>query len=129
MNKMVAYLIIVCFVTLGWRSGGIAWENTDLNRGSPATNNLSVTVQTRADTEVRLLSAAGNSNQIPQGKEYEELKEELNELLEEMKRLEKEAESKIQKEILPLIKREIEKLREWLRKYHPEDDELEPIRI
>ena len=61
-------------------------------------------------------------------KEYERLQEELKHLMEELKRLEKEAKEKIQKEILPRIQREIEKLKEWLREFHLEDDEQEPLK-
>ena len=63
-----------------------------------------------------------------QGKEYKELEKELKKLLEEMKRIEKDVEKNIRKKLLPLLKREIEKLRKWLRELKPKDDSPEPVR-
>lgn len=62
-----------------------------------------------------------------QGKEYKELEKKLKKLLEEMKRIEKDVEKNIRKKLLPLLKREIEKLKRWLRELHPEDDSPEPV--
>ena len=63
-----------------------------------------------------------------QEKEYKEIEKELKKLLEEMKRIQKDAEKNIRKKILPLLKREIEKLRRWLRELRPKDDSPEPVR-
>ncbi len=79
-------------------------------------------------TVVQLSPAVDKSKEDSLRKEYERLQEELKHLMEELKRLEKEAKEKIQKEILPRIQREIDKLREWLREFHLEDDEQEPLK-
>ena len=76
----------------------------------------------------RVFSIAEKSNEVSQSKEYDELEAELKRLLEEIKRLEKDVKKKIQKELLPLIRREIEKLRKWLHEFHP-DDEPEPQKV
>lgn len=67
----------------------------------------------------------GSPAQGSKGKEYEELQKELKGLLEELKRLEHETREKFIKEILPQLKKEIEKLRERLRQWHPDSHEPE----
>jgi hypothetical protein len=52
-----------------------------------------------------------------------ELEEQLRLLLDELKQFEKEAEEKFQKDILPYIKREIEKLRNRLKEFYPDKKE------
>lgn len=63
----------------------------------------------------------------PNGMEYEELEKQLKELMEELKRLEKDVKNKFQKDMLPFIKREIERLKKGLRKLRPKKEEQEPI--
>jgi hypothetical protein len=59
-----------------------------------------------------------------------EVEEQLRLLLEELKRLEKDAEEKFRKEILPYLKREIEKLRNRLKEFSPGKEETpQPQRI
>jgi hypothetical protein len=59
-----------------------------------------------------------------------EIEEQLRLFLEELKRLEKEAEEKFRKEILPYLKREIEKLRKRLKEFSPDKEEgPQPQRI
>ena len=59
-----------------------------------------------------------------------ELEEQLRMLLEQLKRLEKDAEEKFQKDILPYLKREIEKLRDRLKEFSPDKEEApRPQRI
>ena len=59
-----------------------------------------------------------------------ELEEQLRLLLEELKRLEKDAEEKLRKDILPYLKREIEKLRNRLKEFSPGKEEApQPQRI
>jgi hypothetical protein len=53
--------------------------------------------------------------------DYDELEKDLQSLIKEFKRLEKDARDKIRKEILPLIQKEIEKLREWIREFELEE--------
>lgn len=60
-------------------------------------------------------------------KGYEELQNQLKALMDELKRLEEDAEDKIRKEMIPFIKREIERLREWLKKLRPKKDQEEPV--
>jgi hypothetical protein len=52
-----------------------------------------------------------------------ELEEQLKLLLEELKKLEKDAEEKFRKDILPYLKREIEKLRNRLKEFSPGKEE------
>ncbi len=59
-----------------------------------------------------------------------ELEEQLRLLLEELKKLEKDAEEKFRKDILPYIKREIEKLRNRLKEFSPGKEEApQPQRV
>jgi hypothetical protein len=52
-----------------------------------------------------------------------ELEEQLRLLLEELKKFEKDAEEKLRKDILPYLKREIEKLRNHLKEFSPGKEE------
>lgn len=63
-----------------------------------------------------------DSDEEDKGEKYEELEKRLKELREELKRLGKDAEKKFLKEILPLLRREMEKLRKRLKEFHPGDD-------
>jgi hypothetical protein len=59
-----------------------------------------------------------------------ELEEQLRLLLEELKKLEKDAEEKFRKDILPYLKREIEKLRNRLKEFSPGKEEApQPQRV
>jgi len=59
-----------------------------------------------------------------------ELEEQLRLLLEELKKLEKDVEEKFRKDILPYIKREIEKLRNRLKEFSPGKEEApKPQRV
>ena len=59
-----------------------------------------------------------------------ELEEQLRLLLQELKRLKKDAEEKFQKDILPYLKREIEKLRNRLKEFSPGKEQTpEPQRV
>ena len=129
MYKKVAYLGLLLFFTAGFISSRMVSDIQYHDVCSLKQNDLSVEVNTQAVT-VALTSFLGvQSDQKPQSKEYEELKEELKLLMDEMKRLEKDIEKKIQKKILPLIKREIEKLRKRLREFRLEDNKTEPKKI
>ena len=61
-------------------------------------------------------------------KDYEEIERRLQRLLEELKKLEKEVEEELRKEVLPYLRREIEKLRKWLDQFRMRDDDQEPIK-
>jgi regulator of replication initiation timing len=69
-----------------------------------------------------------SSENDPNGKG--ELEEQLRLLLEELKGLEKDAKEKFRNEILPYLKREIEKLRDRLKEFSPDKEEApQPQRI
>lgn len=65
---------------------------------------------------------------VPESKEFKKLEKDLKDLAEDMKRSGKAAREKIDKELLPWLKQEIEKLRERLRKFGREE-EVRPIEI
>ena len=55
-----------------------------------------------------------------------EIEDQLRQLLEELKQLEKDAEEKFMKDILPYLKREIERLRKRLKQFSPGKEETPP---
>lgn len=59
-------------------------------------------------------------------KEQEDIEAQLKEILEQIKQLEKELDKKMQREILPRIREEMEKLREWLKKHKEDREEEKP---
>ena len=59
---------------------------------------------------------------IPESDEYRELQEELNRLSEEAGSLGNTAREKLEKDILPQIKKEIERLKERLQELNPHED-------
>lgn len=63
------------------------------------------------------------------GDEYDDVEKDLRALLEELRKLEEELDERIRREVLPLIREEIERLREWLREFQLEEDDVGPIRI
>ena len=63
---------------------------------------------------------------LPQTEEMDEIEEELKRLMEDVKRLEKVIKKRIQEEVVPHIKREIEKLRKWLQELLQEEDDASP---
>ncbi|MBW1721768.1 MAG: hypothetical protein JRH13_05095 [Deltaproteobacteria bacterium] len=58
----------------------------------------------------------------------EDFQRQLKALTEELKRLERGVKEKVRKEILPRIRREIQRLREWLRNVSPEKEADAPVR-
>jgi hypothetical protein len=59
-----------------------------------------------------------------------ELEEQLRLLLDQLKQLEKDAEEKFRKDILPYLKRELEKLRNRLKEFSPDKEEApQPQRV
>ncbi len=112
MYQKIIYWTIMIFIIFGYGNSAGALEIKD-DKGCGILN--------------RVFSDNERLDRDSQGKEYKELEKELKKLLEEMKRIEKDVEEKIRKKILPLIKREIEKLRRWLRELHREDDNPEPV--
>ena len=59
-------------------------------------------------------------------REYKDLQRELEGLMKEMKRLEKHLRHRFEKEVLPLMREEIKKLREWLKQFPLEKHDPEP---
>ena len=68
------------------------------------------------------LDRAGSS------KDYEEIEKRLQQLLEELKQLEKDMEKRMRKEVLPHLRKEIERLKKWLRQFRMKEDDREPIK-
>jgi len=62
-------------------------------------------------------------------KSYEDMERQLKSLMEDVRRLEKEAAEKIRRELIPLLRKEIERLRKWLRDLHLDGDEEEPVKV
>lgn len=59
---------------------------------------------------------------------YGELEKQLKQLLQDLEKLEKEANEKLRKELIPLLKKEIERLRKWLREFQfREREKSEPV--
>lgn len=48
---------------------------------------------------------------------FEDLERQLKQLLQELRKLEKEAGEKLRNELIPMLKKEIERLRKWLREF------------
>ena len=112
MYQKIIYWTIMIFIIFGYGNSAGAME-------------------IKNDKECSILNRVFSDNERldrdAQGKEYKKIEKELKKLLEEMKRIEKDVEKEIRKKILPLIKREIEKLRRWLRELRPKDDVPEPV--
>lgn len=75
-----------------------------------------------------LISLEEKKNRDFLGEGVEDIEKQLKSLMEELKKLDKDVRGKVRKEVLPRLKREIERLREWLRKMEPKRDQDEPIR-
>ena len=68
-----------------------------------------------------LSPAAEDSKTDPQSEEYKTLQKELNRLLEELKELEKDLKNRFQKELLPLLREEIEEIRKKLEEFRKKE--------
>jgi Skp family chaperone for outer membrane proteins len=61
-------------------------------------------------------------SQDPKWKEeYRKLEDELKRMLDELKRLEKNVEDKVQNELIPFLRKEIEKMRERIRRFRMDE--------
>ena len=59
---------------------------------------------------------------------YGELEKQLKQLLQDLEKLEKDAGEKVRKELIPLLKKEIEKLRKWLKEFQfRQKEKPEPV--
>jgi len=125
MIKKIIFLSFIILVTSGYQNISMAME---LNNNEVCCMNymdLCVKVKKDGSAIVQIFSKADKSVQDSKGKEQKDLEKELKQLMEEMKRLEKKVKESIRREILPFIRREIEKLRKWLREIQP-DNKPEP---
>jgi hypothetical protein len=67
-------------------------------------------------------SVSDETDQDPGPGNGEELKNELRKLMDELKGLEKDVREKIEKDIIPLIREEIQRFREKLKEFEPEEE-------
>jgi Skp family chaperone for outer membrane proteins len=85
--------------------------------------------QKRAHAVSLAAESSPPSSEDPKWKEeYRKLEDELKRLLEELKRLEKNMEDKVQNEIIPFLRKEIEKLRERIRRFRMDEKPRESER-
>ncbi len=68
----------------------------------------------------------GQIDKIPESKEYQELKKKLENLLEQLKLTSKETHDKIQKELIPKIKEELDRIEETIKKFGEEKQTKPP---
>lgn len=80
------------------------------------------------DFKKQLEQFTDDLSKIPESEEFKKLEDELKSLYDEMKRAGKEVREKIQKELLPLLEQELEKLKERLQK-DGREEELKPLEI
>jgi hypothetical protein len=71
-----------------------------------------------------LLESAGDRT----GDYGEDLRKEWNALLRELEKLEKQAEKQMRQDVLPYLKKELERLRKWLRDFELKEERGEPER-
>jgi hypothetical protein len=105
-------LWIILFIFFASKS--VSWS-APLGHDSPSTNNT------------------GFKAQADQSKDlHEDLEKQLKSFLRYLEKLEKEAEEKMTKEILPYLREEIERIKKWLKDFRLEkekEDQPERIRI
>ena len=120
LRKVLVLLFPACMIW-GWGHGGWARVTSAAPLSSEPDPGV---VQTLEETNVFA------ARPLPCGaaEAHEEVKKELQELLEELKAREKDLEGKVRKEVVPHLKREIRKLKEWLRKFPHKDDGQEPTK-
>ncbi|MEW6668433.1 MAG: hypothetical protein AB1512_24740 [Thermodesulfobacteriota bacterium] len=59
---------------------------------------------------------------------FEDMERQLRDLLQELEKLESEATEKLRKELIPMLKKEIRKLKKWLREFRfREKEKPEPV--
>lgn len=66
-----------------------------------------------SETQVRI----GTVDRDSDGLRYEDIEKKVKELIDELEKLQKEASQKLRKEVIPLLEREIDRLKEWLRDF------------
>jgi hypothetical protein len=80
------------------------------------------------DLKKRLKEFSNELRQVPDSDAFKNLEKELGRLAEEMERAGKETRERVEKEILPYLKRELEELREWFRHFGGDKD-LKPREV
>jgi len=115
-------------VVIGFDRVGLAVTVKHDLSGSSKHMNAALSDDVRAETAPDLFPVEGKSDEEYGNQEYKALEKELKELLKDLKRLEKMAGEKIRKEILPLIKKEIERLKKKLREFRFEEEKSGPIK-
>jgi hypothetical protein len=80
-------------------------------------------VADKRDFPVCLEKAGGRTVDSGEG-----MKKELDRLLRDLERLQKEAEKKMRQDVLPDLRKEIERLRKWLRDFEFREKKREPDR-
>ncbi len=109
--------LAVLGLLLGCLGGGVAWAGLRVNQKA---------------VSAEMIAAEANPPSSQESKEeYRKLEDELKRLVDELKRLEKNMEDKVQNEIIPFLRREIEKIRERIRRFRMDEKPPEserPIR-
>lgn len=112
MMKKMLFFVIILLGTFGYRGSGMALE---------------IKVDKEGGVSYGAVSVDGSSDQDSESEELKEIEERMKQMLEEVKRLERELRKKVQKELMPIIRQEIERLKKWLRELQPEDEETKPF--
>lgn len=126
---MIFYMLMLCVIYGNMAVGpAVGAVSMDVMDGRPNPNYIGANPNYigTGSKNPRGFIANEESNPLPQTEETEEIEKELKRLMEDVKRLEKVIEKRIKKDVLPHIRREIEKLRKWLREFQPVDDNPSP---
>ena len=129
MFQKTACLAFALFIILGYQDIGIAMDIRDIGPCKWKLKNPPVYAQTYVETVIPVSSVNEESDQDSQNEGFDELEKEFDRLMEEMKRLGKQGKERLRKDILPRIRREIEKFRKKLEEYNRKDEEPDPIEI
>lgn len=124
-NKIFLGGILVVFLTWGVCNGWAAFPGHPLPALSGATSFHPPTVLS-GNAKIRPIASDREDQDSNKGN-YEALEKQLKALSDEIKRLEKNVRDKIHKEMLPHLRKEIEKLKKWLKELRPEKERQEPV--
>jgi hypothetical protein len=110
MRKTVPFLWVILFIFFASKS--VSWS-ASLGRDSPRTKNTEFGAQAVQSKDL-----------------HEDFEAQLRSLLRDLEKLEKEAKEKMTKEILPYLRKEIEKIKKWLKEFRlKKEKEDQPERI
>ncbi len=129
MFKKMIYLAAILLVFGGLESTVVSIDIKDDGPFEMGRNELPSYSRIYTDTAAVLPSSDEESNGGSKGNEYDELEAEMKRLMDEMRRLGKEGKERFMKDVLPRIRREMEKFRKKLREFHREDEDSIPIGI